>query len=665
VAGTVEQGQFAMDKRGCGAVVKWCWPAGRANAGRGNLSVSPQIRVRHYFLLSVSHQIHRIAANPSYLWPHLYVVQLAVALEVVVELEVGKKTSVTRGPVVGSMTSQLGNSLLESEQQSHNYPWQRWLVLGSFGLMAGFNAFFYMNFSTVTQASLALFNVDTDTLVWQYSATLLASLPAAFPAMRFIDSHNYLVTFLGTFSQVLAGWLRYIAIRDTNFGLCIVSSALVGFGGSVIISTYTTCAQRWFPPHERTLATSIAVQSNYFGWAMGALVVPAVVNEPGNGDLSVIKSQFESLALWQAVGCSLCLVTFFAFHRETPKSYRPAMKTAEDTQAAEAERNEDSFTSNDGRTMTARSQSGAGGRASYSRGACASSVYRTTAESSVQIPVLESAWMLATNGQFMMQAFCYAVLGGVSYTVPAVQDVVFTDIGYTSQENAVTNFVFIFTGVVCGVLLGYIGKDRRIHGRLLKGMFAISAVCLSIILVLTDLRKRNIDIGLNNNQLRPIFIICMGGAGAGTLSFIGIALQKAVDLTQPVSEAIAGGMVEWFLNNFAAIIPLVDAKTFWASTVVTVAVTLIYLVFYAENESSRTSMKSHHQSMVPDHNSMRPETTGSVAAESPMSSPTSRGKVPQILSYTDSVVTDSPPPPQNPLLTEGEVSASGAQVAIM
>ena len=75
----------------------------------------------------------------------------------------------------------------------------------------------------------------------------------------------------------------------------------------------------------------------------------------------------------------------------------------------------------------------------------------------------------------------------------------------------------------------------------------------------------------------------MGGAGAGTLAFIGIALQKAVDLTQPVSEAIAGGLVEWFLNCFAAIIPLVTPpeplSNFFACTSVTVFVTILFLVF--------------------------------------------------------------------------------------
>jgi hypothetical protein len=75
------------------------------------------------------------------------------------------------------------------------YPWQRWLVLASFGLLTGFNAFLYMNFSTVTKASLRLFDVDADTLVWQYSAGLLSNtFGGAYPASTNINSRNYLIT---------------------------------------------------------------------------------------------------------------------------------------------------------------------------------------------------------------------------------------------------------------------------------------------------------------------------------------------------------------------------------------------------------------------------------------------------------------------------------------
>jgi hypothetical protein len=66
---------------------------------------------------------------------------------------------------------------------------------------------------------------------------------------------------VGVTSQVLAGWLRYIAVVEQNFTLVIISSILLGFGGSVIISTYTSCPEKWFPPKERTLATSIAVRN--------------------------------------------------------------------------------------------------------------------------------------------------------------------------------------------------------------------------------------------------------------------------------------------------------------------------------------------------------------------------------------------------------------------
>jgi hypothetical protein len=102
-------------------------------------------------------------------------------------------------PVAAARSFSAAQSNVSIVPEQTNYPWQRWLVLGSFGLFAGFNAFFYMNFSAVTAASTRLFDISTQTLAWQYSATLIASLPTAFPAMHFIKKYNYIVT--GWFMQ--------------------------------------------------------------------------------------------------------------------------------------------------------------------------------------------------------------------------------------------------------------------------------------------------------------------------------------------------------------------------------------------------------------------------------------------------------------------------------
>jgi hypothetical protein len=44
------------------------------------------------------------------------------------------------------------------------------------------------------------------------------------------------------------------------------------------VCSYAAIPARWFPLGERTLATSAAVQSNYAGWCVGALLFPYSVH---------------------------------------------------------------------------------------------------------------------------------------------------------------------------------------------------------------------------------------------------------------------------------------------------------------------------------------------------------------------------------------------------
>ena len=99
----------------------------------------------------------------------------------------------------------------------------------------------------------------------------------------YLDKKNWLTTGVGMFCNFLGGWFRYAACRAAHGGdarqgklLALLSSVFIGFAAAVIICSYSAVATRWFPPHERTLATTIAVQSNYAGWCVGAAAAAAM-----------------------------------------------------------------------------------------------------------------------------------------------------------------------------------------------------------------------------------------------------------------------------------------------------------------------------------------------------------------------------------------------------
>ena len=66
---------------------------------------------------------------------------------------------------------------------AHNYPCWRWWVLFVFSYMSAFNAFMFMNFTTVPDLSKDIFRVDGKKLDdgqnnWLYSASLVGGLAA-------------------------------------------------------------------------------------------------------------------------------------------------------------------------------------------------------------------------------------------------------------------------------------------------------------------------------------------------------------------------------------------------------------------------------------------------------------------------------------------------------
>lgn len=54
-----------------------------------------------------------------------------------------------------------------------------------------------------------------------------------------------------------------------------------GIAGIVVFSAPSAVSSAWFPPHERTTATGIALVFNNLGNAVSFLAAPAIVPDPG------------------------------------------------------------------------------------------------------------------------------------------------------------------------------------------------------------------------------------------------------------------------------------------------------------------------------------------------------------------------------------------------
>eukprot|EP00937_MAST-01D_sp_MAST-1D-sp2_P007345 g7345.t1 len=159
-------------------------------------------------------------------------------------------------------------------------PTSKWLVLATFAYTSAWNAFFYMNFASISGVAQDVLEISSTQLNFGgYSAGLLTTLPLSFVFARFLNTHNWAFTGLGVVCNVAGAWTRYAAILQRSYGLMVLSSVLIGAASAMVICTYALLAERWFPAAQRTLATTLAVQSNYFGWLLGAWITPYAVKD--------------------------------------------------------------------------------------------------------------------------------------------------------------------------------------------------------------------------------------------------------------------------------------------------------------------------------------------------------------------------------------------------
>lgn len=72
------------------------------------------------------------------------------------------------------------------------------------------------------------------------------------------------------------------AVKDFDFFLrmCHICAILNGIAGIIVFSAPSALSSAWFPPHERTTATGVAIVFNNLGNAMSFFAGPAIVPDP-------------------------------------------------------------------------------------------------------------------------------------------------------------------------------------------------------------------------------------------------------------------------------------------------------------------------------------------------------------------------------------------------
>ena len=384
---------------------------------------------------------------------------------------------------------------------------KRWLVISMFGLSTAMNAFMWFDYSAIPETFQAAFDASDSMLNWTYTIALLSTLPSAPIAAVQLEKRTWATMMAMASLNSVGALLRYLSVSAATplYSLALLSSVALGLSTGVILCSITFVAHTWFPPKERALAASVAAQANSGGWALGAVVVPSLV---------ATLQQLRKLLLVQLFVAVVTTVLFAVLYRPYPPG------------AAQA---------------------------------------RSAQPQAERVGVVQILRQLLANRQYVLQASCYTVVAGVAFAVPAVQAEIFDAHGISNTTAAWTNFAFIVSGVVCGVVCGNRVKRPAQFGGTLKVMFATGAVALTLLAVgLAVLDPRSTGFVI-------FALVMMTVAGAGLIGFLGIGLQAASEVAHPVGETYSAGLVEWMIQISAAVLTQVSTVQigFWLCVAVT------------------------------------------------------------------------------------------------
>jgi hypothetical protein len=414
-----------------------------------------------------------------------------------------------------------------------------------------------MDFASVSTLGDTIFSTTDSGLNWLYSASLItvcvASIVFTGIMQRWKRGGNWAVMGMGVVGNVAGGWTRWYSVRQGSYAIAMASSVLLGVAGAAIIVSIVPLAKHNFSVAQRTLATTIAVQLNYAGWCIASVVIPT---------FSSTEHDLEHLMFLQAVIISAGLPLFLFFHRPQPAAA-----------AAAAAKLKCCGGSADPAATALRNGGKKIGTYSILDDEIPGS-YNVEEEDDDDDRAAEdgagegSPWGLLANCNFVVQSLAFAMLGGISFAIPAVQDEIFNELGLDQDITKWTNLAFLASGVVSGLSLGAIFHRFGIQPtsptsmQVLRVLFSVCTVALAMLAVVSYSATG----GAVNKGITIVIFIAMMVSGACSLGFVGVALSQAVAVAHPVSEIYSASFVEWFLQIWGVVFAQLCAGTGGGST---------------------------------------------------------------------------------------------------
>lgn len=188
----------------------------------------------------------------------------------------------------------------------------RWVVLGSYMIVAAVSQLLWLNFASITTPIMTgLFNVSEQSVGLLSALWPLIFIPFSIPAGLLTDSKGFKPTVtIGALIMAFFSVLRILSGRD--FVLLLLFQSAAGVGQPFVYAVISKLVIQWFPTGERGLATGLATLGQFVGMGVALVVTPLLVSEAS-------MSQFRTMLIVYALISVMAAILFISLSKESPQ----------------------------------------------------------------------------------------------------------------------------------------------------------------------------------------------------------------------------------------------------------------------------------------------------------------------------------------------------------
>jgi len=366
---------------------------------------------------------------------------------------------------------------------------ERWCMLVAVFLCSATNAFLCMTFSVIEELSAQTLSVGTLEIADLYSFFLISTFLGLTPGAFMTDRYEGFALVWSALFNVASAIVRVFGSMHGSYNLIVASEILCGVGAWTIFTLPSKVSHRLFPVRRQALATSIMLQANYMGWLFGILVPPLLATGP---------TAFGRVCAWQ-VGVTLIASAAALLMFGLSKSGAQRAAKIEEP-------------------MASRSTSG----------------FTELIQAMIKYPRLA------------IQILSHGLLGGISFAAPSAIFFILDNFGFSSAAATAVNTGFVASGIVTGLVLGRLGKNKRRFGSALATCYV---TCLTSLMACAALAQGGILTGDSASGLALTLLLSML-AGSSSLGFIGIGIESAS--LYPVRSSFVSWGIELVVLSSAA-----------------------------------------------------------------------------------------------------------------